>query len=62
MPSTPDASNDGRFPASKGGRGILDETLIDDDIGKIGIFIDTEGNRVEVHPRHGGLSSLSPGG
>lgn len=41
---------------------ILDKTLIDDDIGYIGIFIDTEGNRVGLHARHGGLSSLSPGG
>lgn len=33
------------------GKVVLDKTLLDDDIGYIGIFIDTEGNRVGVHAR-----------
>jgi uncharacterized protein len=32
-----------------GGTVILGKTLINDDIGHIGIFTDTEGNRVGVH-------------
>lgn len=36
---------------ANGGKVVLDKTLIDDDIGYIGIFIDTEGNRVGVHAR-----------
>ena len=36
---------------ANGGKVVLDKTLLDDDIGYIGIFIDTEGNRVGVHAR-----------
>ncbi|MEJ2629811.1 MAG: VOC family protein [Acidihalobacter sp.] len=32
-----------------GGTVVLEKTLINDDIGYIGIFIDTEGNRIGVH-------------
>jgi predicted enzyme related to lactoylglutathione lyase len=32
-----------------GGKVVLDKTLISDDIGYIGVFIDSEGNRVGVH-------------
>lgn len=34
---------------ANGGKVVLDKTLINEDIGYIGIFIDTEGNRVGVH-------------
>lgn len=34
---------------ANGGRVVLDKTLISDDIGYIGVFIDSEGNRVGVH-------------
>ncbi|MHB8423289.1 MAG: VOC family protein [Leptospirales bacterium] len=34
---------------ANGGKVVLDKTLIRDDIGYIGIFIDSEGNRVGVH-------------
>jgi predicted enzyme related to lactoylglutathione lyase len=34
---------------ANGGTVVLDKTLIRDDIGYIGIFIDSEGNRVGVH-------------
>jgi predicted enzyme related to lactoylglutathione lyase len=37
-----------RVPAN-GGKVVLDKTLINDDIGYIGVFIDSEGNRVGVH-------------
>jgi len=36
---------------SNGGQVVLDKTLISDDIGYIGVFIDSEGNRVGVHSR-----------
>lgn len=36
---------------SNGGKVVLDKTLVTDDIGYIGIFIDSEGNRVGVHAR-----------
>jgi uncharacterized protein len=32
-----------------GGKVVLDETLISEQIGYIGVFIDTEGNRVGLH-------------
>ena len=34
---------------ANGGRVVLDKTLVSDDIGYIGVFIDSEGNRVGVH-------------
>ncbi|MBI3432043.1 MAG: VOC family protein [Hydrogenophilales bacterium] len=34
---------------ANGGKIVLDKTLVSDDIGYIGIFIDSEGNRVGVH-------------
>jgi len=34
---------------ANGGKVVLDKTLISDDIGYIGVFIDSEGNRVGVH-------------
>jgi uncharacterized protein len=34
---------------TNGGKVVLDKTLINDCIGYIGIFIDTEGNRVGIH-------------
>ncbi|MHB1927765.1 MAG: VOC family protein [Leptospirillum sp.] len=34
---------------ANGGKVVLDKTLIRDDIGYIGVFIDSEGNRVGVH-------------
>ena len=34
-----------------GGKVVLDKTLVTDDIGYIGVFIDSEGNRVGVHAR-----------
>lgn len=34
-----------------GGKVVLDKTLVTDDIGYIGAFIDSEGNRVGVHSR-----------
>ena len=34
-----------------GGKVVLDKTLVNDDIGYIGVFIDSEGNRVGVHSR-----------
>ena len=34
---------------ANGGKVVLDKTLIRDDIGYIGIFIDSEGNSVGVH-------------
>ena len=34
---------------SNGGKVVLDKTLITDQIGHIGVFIDSEGNRVGVH-------------
>ncbi len=36
---------------ANGGKVVLDKTLITDDIGYIGVFIDSEGNRVGVHAR-----------
>ena len=36
---------------ANGGQVVLDKTLISDDIGYIGVFIDTEGNRIGVHAR-----------
>ena len=36
---------------ANGGKVVLDKTLVNDDIGYIGIFIDSEGNRVGVHAR-----------
>jgi predicted enzyme related to lactoylglutathione lyase len=36
---------------ANGGKVVLDKTLISDDIGYIGVFIDSEGNRVGVHAR-----------
>jgi hypothetical protein len=35
--------------AANGGRVVLDKTLVSDAIGHIGMFIDSEGNRVGVH-------------
>ena len=35
--------------AANGGKVVLDETLISEQIGYIGVFIDTEGNRVGIH-------------
>ena len=35
--------------AANGGRVVLDKTLVSEAIGYIGIFLDTEGNRVGVH-------------
>lgn len=37
--------------AAYGGKILLDKTLVSSDIGYIGIFIDSEGNRVGVHAR-----------
>jgi predicted enzyme related to lactoylglutathione lyase len=34
---------------ANGGKVVLGKTLISDDIGHIGLFIDSEGNRVGVH-------------
>ena len=34
---------------ANGGKVVLDKTLVSDDIGYIGVFIDSEGNRVGVH-------------
>jgi predicted enzyme related to lactoylglutathione lyase len=34
---------------ASGGKVVLDKTLVSDDIGYIGVFIDSEGNRVGVH-------------
>jgi predicted enzyme related to lactoylglutathione lyase len=34
---------------ANGGKVVLGKTLISDDIGHIGMFIDSEGNRVGVH-------------
>ena len=36
---------------ANGGQVVLDKTLVTDDIGYIGVFIDNEGNRVGVHAR-----------
>jgi hypothetical protein len=34
-----------------GGQVIMDKTLISDDIGYMGLFIDSEGNRMAIHSR-----------
>lgn len=34
---------------ANGGKVVLDKTLVSEDIGYIGVFIDSEGNRVGVH-------------
>lgn len=39
---------------ANGGKVVLGKTLIRDDIGYIGIFIDSEGNRVGVHASNNG--------
>ena len=36
---------------ANGGQVVIDKTLISDDMGYIGVFIDSEGNRVGVHSR-----------
>ena len=36
-----------------GGRVLQPKTLITDDIGYMGVFMDTEGNRIAVHSRFG---------
>jgi len=34
-----------------GGRVVVEKTLIKEDIGYIGVFVDTEGNRIGIHSR-----------
>ena len=51
MPPAPDVAPVLERVKANGGKVVLDKTLLDDDIGYIGIFIDTEGNRVGVHAR-----------
>jgi uncharacterized protein len=46
-----DLSNELKKVVSAGGKVVVPKTLITEEIGYMGVFIDTEGNRVAVHSR-----------
>jgi len=48
---TGDLNNELAKIADAGGQVIMEKTLISDDLGYFGLFIDTEGNRVALHSR-----------
>ncbi len=49
LDATPDVEPVLSRAKANGGQIVMDKTLICDDVGYIGVFIDSEGNRVGVH-------------
>jgi len=47
-----DLSNELKKVSTSGGKVVVPKTMITEDIGYMGVFIDSEGNRVAVHSRN----------